>query len=36
MNHKSIRLKKMHGELTEITDEDYREGDGDWGRSPRP
>src|SRR3972149_3832144 len=34
MNHKSIRLKKMHGELTEITDEDAAKAMEIWGSIP--
>ena len=34
MNHKSIRLKKMHGELTEITDEDTAKAMEIWGEIP--
>ena len=35
MNHKSIRLKKMHGELDGDHRRGYREGHGDLGRDPR-
>jgi len=34
MNHKSIRLKKMHGELTEITDEETAKAMEIWGEIP--
>ena len=34
MNHKSIRLKKLHGELTEITDEDTAKAMEVWGEIP--